>query len=417
MTALVVALLAAPNIVFLSVDTLRADHLGCYGYPHDTSPNLDRLAETGLVFDDCVCEVPLTNPSFVSMFTSLHPRTTGAIRNGLPLPDGFPTAIEQLKAAGYYTFCVQSNWTLKKPLSGLARGFDVYDDHFHKKRWGFIKPERYADEVTDVALELLKACDPSRPFFCWIHYSDPHLPYRFHRQFHPMRKPLRAMDKVERARAEYDSEVAFTDHHLGRLLEALPKENTYVVFTADHGESLYEHNYLGHGRRIYQDGLRIPLIISGPGVSAGRTNAPARGMDLAPTLLGLAGLPTAEGMLGIDLLKGQTPAERVRVVETYGGAVPRMPGARALMASRPPMRQGVLLGEWKLILAGKRPELYHLRTDPGEITNVAEKEPGRVAALGKLIQQFDATFPRRVAKEAELGPEDIQALRSLGYLE
>ncbi|HNT88169.1 MAG TPA: sulfatase-like hydrolase/transferase, partial [Candidatus Hydrogenedentes bacterium] len=137
----------APNVVLLSVDTLRADFLGCYGCPYPTSPHVDRLAAESLVFDDAVCEVPLTAPSMSSMLASRYPRMIGMTRNGLRLPAGIQTVAQEFQNAGYFTFCVQSNWTLKTKLSHIDRGFDVYDDHFHQKRWGILKGERSADEV------------------------------------------------------------------------------------------------------------------------------------------------------------------------------------------------------------------------------------------------------------------------------
>lgn len=195
---------SAPNVVFLSVDTLRADHLGCYGYGRNTSPHLDRLAAQGRLFEDCVTEVPLTNPAFCAMQTSQIPRTLGAFRNGLPLGNDTPTVAEQFQLAGYQTFCVQSNWTLRAKLSGLARGYEVYEDHFTNKRWGFFKNERYADEVTEIALEQLSQRDASKPFFCWIHYSDPHAPYRFHTRFNPWDNEGKRLNKEDRTRKRYD---------------------------------------------------------------------------------------------------------------------------------------------------------------------------------------------------------------------
>lgn len=410
--------LAAPNVVFLSVDTLRADRLGCYGYPCPTSPNIDRLAKDALVFDDCVCEVPLTAPSFGSMFSSRYPRLTGMTRNGLRLPANVPTITEQFRMAGYQTFCVQSNWTLKAHLSGLDRGFDVYEDDFHHKRWGLIKPERYANEITDIALALLAKRDTSKPFFCWIHYSDPHAPYRHHRGFTPSAKTGALSGRRAGVNARYDSEVAFADHHIGRLLEGIPRENTFIVFAADHGESLFEHDYLGHGRRIYQEGLHIPLLMAGPGISAGRSQTQARGVDIGPTLLAMAGIPRVPEMLGLDLLDPSTPQARERVIETYGGAVLKLPGIKALMAERPPQKQGVLRQGWKLILDNDGgQELFYLPQDPGEIHNRAASESELTASLRKAIDEWNARYPRHGFEAAGMSRDDEDALRSLGYIE
>jgi choline-sulfatase len=224
------------------------------------------------------------------------------------------------------------------------------------------------------------------------------------------------MDPVSRTRALYDSEVAYMDSFVGQVLAALPQENTFVVFAADHGESLYEHNYLGHGRRLYQSGVRIPLIVHGPGIAPGRSAAPARGLDVGPTLLGLAGLTPLPESMGVDLLRSEPSPKRARIIETYGGAVPRLPGARALMANRPPQRQSVLLEGWKLIVTGPKTELYNLAEDPGELRNLAESSDAKVKELSQLIHEWNERMPRGHSHDPGLGADDLNALESLGYL-
>ena len=204
---------------------------------------------------------------------------------------------------------------------------------------------------------------------------------------------------------------------IARVLDALPKENAFVVFVADHGESLYEHDILGHGRRVYQTDLHIPLIIRGAGISPGRTAVPARGIDIGVTLLGLAGLSPAQGMLGVDLIANPPAMDRVRVVETYGGAVPHIPGAKAVMAGRPPMRQAVFSENWKLIIGGNGPELFDLAKDAAELTNLAKQDRTRVESLTKHIADWDSATPRSDASEAQLNEQDVDALKSLGYVE
>ncbi len=405
-----------PNILLITADTLRADHLGCYGAPSGASPALDRFAASGLVFDDTLCNVPLTGPSFAAMMTSLPPRQTGAVRNGLPVAPGIPTVAELMRSAGRYTFCVQSTWTLKARLCGLDRGFEVYDQDFHHRRWGVMSPERPANKVTDTALRLLRDRPADKPFFGWVHYIDPHAPYHLHRGFDPWGKPLEALTPRDQVRARYASEVAFMDHELGRLLDALPT-GTVVVFTADHGESLFEHNYLGHGRRIYQDNLRVPLIVRAPGIAPGRSAAPAQGLDIAPTLLGLAGVAAAPGMCGYDLLRQPPPGNRVRFIETYGGAVPGVPGLRQILAGAGPSHQGVVAGGWKLILSGNgHKELYCLADDPKEEHSCDGADPHRTAALAASVASWTRNLhPVARPPETTLDQEDIAALRSLGY--
>jgi arylsulfatase A-like enzyme len=408
---------ARPDLVLISVDTLRADRLGCYGHGAPTSPHIDALAATALRFDDFLCEVPLTAPSFGAMFTGRPPRAIGMTRNGLRLREGIPTAAEALHAAGYHTVAVQSNWTAKAHLSGLDRGFDVYDDDFHEARWGLLKSERGGAEVTRRALELLAARPADRPIFAWFHYSDPHAPYELHPEHLPSGAPRRFTRRARRVGQHYDSEVGYTDAMIGRLLPALPP-GAVVVFLADHGESLYEHDYLGHGRKLYHNTLRVPLLIRAPGVAPGASAAPARGIDVAATLLGLAGLPPLAGDAGVDLLRAPPPPERVRVVEAYRGAVPNLPfGLRNWMAARGPIKQAVVQGPWKLIVTGKRQELYHLGQDPGELRNLHLRERERAAALRAALAAWDETTERAQEETQGLDVADMEALRSLGYLD
>jgi choline-sulfatase len=411
------AISAQPNVVLLSVDTLRADHLGCYGYDKPTSPNIDKLAQEGLLFEDAVCDVPLTAPSMAGMLTGHYPRDLGLTRNGVELPESLPTVAERFKDAGYATWCVQSNWTLKSDLSRINRGFDIYRDDFHKGRWGAIKSERPGPEVADIALELLAARDAAKPFFAWIHFSDPHGPYEFHEEFNPSGKRPWRLKTAEKVRVQYDSEVLFTDHHIGRVLKALP-ENTIVVFVADHGESLYEHGYLGHGRRVYHPGIHVPLIIHAPGrVAPGRSSAPVRGADVGPTILGLAGLPALEGAEGVDIIATPPAADRVRIVEAHGGAAIGIPGVKGAMASMEPEGYGVIFKGWKLVVQDNTLELFNLAEDPRELDSRYAAERPRAAEMQELLKAWQAQAPKVDSMAKELTNDDVEALKALGYIE
>ena len=396
---------------------MRADHLGCYGYSRPTSPNIDALAKRSLLFEDFVCEVPLTAPSFSSMMTSRYPRVNGNVRNGLPLPKSIPLLAELLQQSGYQTACVQSNWTLKAELSGLNRGFDIYDDGFHTKRWGLLVSERNGTEVAERAIDLITKRDATKPLFLWVHFSDPHAPYKKRRGFDPWKERIEPGDRVAQTRARYDSEIAFTDDRIADVLQHTRKENAYIVFLADHGESLYEHGYVGHGRRIYQDNLRVPLLIAGPGIDPTRSTAPARGIDIAPTVLGLAGLPPSPEMLGVNLRVAPPALDRVRVVETYGGAVPNLPGAKSIMLNQPPIHIGIIHQDWKLILSGEKTELYNLATDPGELRDLSEIEVETRNRLRALSAEWETQHPRLEDSKADLTNDDLEALKSLGYVD
>lgn len=407
-----------PDVFFISIDTLRPDRLGFYGFEYNTSPNLDALAADSLVFDNAICEVPLTAPSFGSMLSSRFPRLTGVTRNGIHMPDHVPLVQEQFQAAGYETVCVQSNWTLKADLCGYDRGFDEYADQFKQRRWFLYKKERDARGVTNMALEALINRDPDKPMFAWFHYSDPHGPYQYHRKFdvaHDFEPGNRQMNKVNR---NYASEIAYADHEIGRLLKALPKENAYIVFVGDHGESLYEHDYLGHGRHVYQNGLHIPLIVHGPGVEPGRSAREVRGIDVGTTLLALAGIPAPETMLG-RIVTGEWPDEpRPRVVETYGGAVINVPGVRKLMVDDPPQRQAAISGPWKLITGDGGDLLFNLADDPKELTNVIAEHSDIATNLRARIEEWSTQYVHGSDAEAvDLTNQDVDALKSLGYIE
>jgi arylsulfatase A-like enzyme len=348
--------------------------------------------------------------------TSRFPRTTGTTRNGVPVPSDIPLVAESFDEAGYETAAILSNWNLKAELSGLERGFASYDDSFSKKRVGVAKTERGSDEVTERALRWLAGRSAKRPFFLWTHYMDPHGPYKTHQGFNPCGAPLRELRPVERTRSRYDSEVAFTDYHIGWLLDALPKDNTYILFASDHGESLHEHHYLGHTRRVYQTTVRVPLFISGPAIDPRRDASPTRGIDIAPTLLGLAGLPPMSGMKGLDLLRDEITAARIRVVETYDGSIPRDAEARRSLAERPPSLQAVIVGSWKLILGNGKPRLFNLADDPGERKNAARKHPVKTQRLTALVEAWNTANPKTATGAVALSEEDMDALKALGYL-
>lgn len=405
------------NVLLLSVDTLRADFLGCYGFPYPTSPNIDSLAEKGLVFDNCVTEIPLTCPSFSAMLASNYPRSVGVTRNGLGINKVTVTVPEIFNENGYFTFCVQSNWTLKSRLSGLSKGFAVYDDDFHSKRWGLFSSERFADDVTACALKILSKRPQNKPFFGWVHYSDPHAPYIYRKEYDPFPPTYEVTQKYDKVRRNYASEVRFVDEHIGILLRELPP-NTIIVFTADHGESLYEHNYLGHGRKLYQNEIKIPLIIIADKIKPGRSTIPVRGMDIGPTILGLVNLPIPKDFIGKDIFNEEISYHRPRIVETYSGAVPKIPILRFFMKRARPIMQAVLVDEWKLIVHGKKCELYNLWEDPKEIKELSTEYPEIVEKLISLIREWDKKTPfRKIGNQASLSWEDYEALRSMGYLE
>jgi membrane-anchored protein YejM (alkaline phosphatase superfamily) len=262
----------AANLLLVTMDTTRADRLGAYGGPPGLTPNLDRLAASGVVFERGYCPMPLTGPSHAALLTGLTPRENGVVQNGVPLGTDPPTMAEVLRSRGFRTGAVVAAFPVSSKL-GFARGFEFFDDDFAAAdalsrlttlrltgSLGIIdakaRLQRPADEVTPPAIRWLKD-DRNRPFFLWVHYFDPHTPYE------PPYAYWNSTDAENPQVRLYDGEIAFMDAHVGQLLAALDdlglRENTVVVAVADHGESLGEHDYYyDHGRYVY-DWLRWRL--------------------------------------------------------------------------------------------------------------------------------------------------------------
>ena len=414
-----------PNVVILTIDTLRADHLSSYGYARPTTPNIDRLLASGVRFTGARTVEPLTNPAICSLFTSLYPHEHGATRNGLRMRPGLPSVARALGRRGYESAAFVSNWPLKDRISGLGEHFDRYEEVFTRKRWlGLFKDEANAGDLTDAALAwLARPGRGSRPFLLWVHYVEPHAPYRLHEE---MVRPLGIAQHGEPSRLDrYDTEIAFADAQLGRLLAAFERDpdlkaNTLFVFVADHGESLGEHGYWGHGRNLYEPTLRIPLGMAWAGkIRAGSTiDAPASILDVAPTLLGLAGLPSPPGFQGFDwtpvLMGAPPPRGRALWFEAHKGAV--LSTQEAASARRNGLLAvGVMVDGRKQILTGGALSLFDLAADPGE-SHGRDGDPRLTQRLHDWMDQVQkglATSDR--LGPAAVGGEDAEALKALGY--
>jgi choline-sulfatase len=416
-------------VVILTVDTLRADHLSSYGYRRPTSPNIDRLLASGVRFTEARTVEPLTNPALTSMFTSLYPHEHGATRNGLRMRPGLPSLARALGRRGYKSAAFVSNWPLKDRISGLAEHFERYEEVFTRKRWlGLFKDEANAGDLTDAALAwLVETRKERRPFLLWVHYVEPHAPYRLREEFvRPLGLPQRGdISRPDR----YDTEIAFADQQIGRLLAAFDRDpelkaNTLFVFAADHGESLGEHGYWGHGRNLYEPTLRIPLGLAWTGkIRPGTTiDAPALNLDVPPTVLGLAGLPIPSGFRGFDwtpVLQGAPPPrDRTLWFEAHKGAV--LSSQEAANARRKGLLEvGMLVDGRKQILrlSESTPSLFDLTQDPREAHGLAA-DP-RLSQ--RLREWMDAVQQGLTASDrlgpATVGSEDAAQLRALGYVQ
>jgi arylsulfatase A-like enzyme/Tfp pilus assembly protein PilF len=394
------------NVLLITLDTTRADHLGCYGDALARTPALDGLAAGGVRFSRVYCPAPLTLPSHTSIMTGLYPLKHGVHNNGHNLPGGIRTLAEILKAQGYATAAFVSSFSVDSRF-GIDRGFDVYDDTFQPQQsLKGANVRRRAEETFDRFSRWLDKT-PTGRFFCWVHYYDPHLPYDPPSPY-----------KEEFSSRPYDGEIAYMDHYVGAVLDRLKAKglfkNTLVVVAGDHGEGLGDKVEIGHGIFLYEETLRVPLIFNNarvlvrPGVVEGTV----RLVDVAPTILDILGLgKEAAGMQGRSLvawLGGAGRKDLDSVVETF---FPRENFGWSELV-------GLVSGPWKYIQA-PRPELFDLGRDSAEATNLYATSAGRAAALkAKLeaeIVRLSAGGAAAVAP-AKTRAEDTERLRSLGYV-
>jgi arylsulfatase A-like enzyme len=305
-----------PNVLLITIDTLRWDHLGSYGAAFAATPVLDALAARGTRFETAIMHTPLTAPSHASMLTGLTPPRHGVRDNGaFVLPTDLESLPAALKRAGYETAGFVSGFPLDRRF-GFAAHFDIFDDRLPRGSGGrAAHTERRADLTTGVALEWLHSRTADKPWLAWVHYFDPHAPYESPEDL-----------RQQFASRPYDGEIALVDREIGRLFRRLDEQrlldDTIVLVTADHGESLGEHDEETHGVFIYDATVRVPMIVAGPGVAKGKVaSVVARGVDVMPTLLELSDVPVPTGVNGRSLapvLRGQR-----RELEVHPGAPAR----------------------------------------------------------------------------------------------
>jgi arylsulfatase A-like enzyme/Tfp pilus assembly protein PilF len=394
----------ARNVVLITIDTVRADHLGAYGYKEAETPWLDRLAKEGVRFNQASAAVPLTLPSHSSLLSGLLPPHHGLRNNGAgSFPGDKATLATVLSGQGFRTGAFVGAFVLDRRF-GLARGFEVYDDEIERApgETVVLEAERSGREVMDRALAWLGK-DDKRPFFLWVHLYDAHAPYEPpspFRERHPGRP--------------YDGEIAAVDEQVGRLLQELDRRglagSTAVAVAGDHGEALGEHGEMTHGLLLYEPTLHVPLLIRAPGLPAGKVlETPVSLVDLGPTLAGLAGktFPAAATIDGRDLSAalrdGKEPAPADVYAETR---YPAVFGWSPLSALR---RRDLKY------ISSSQPELYDLGRDPKEAANfVATAEAGTVQGFSGRLAEIEAG-----AVEIPRMPADAETrsrLASLGYV-
>ncbi|MEE9607727.1 MAG: sulfatase-like hydrolase/transferase, partial [Myxococcota bacterium] len=400
------------NVLLVTLDTTRWDHLGCYGDEAARTPALDGLARRGVLFENAVAQAPITLPSHASIMTGKYPPAHGVRGNArYALPARHRTLAEILAEHGYQTAAVVGSFVLDRRY-GLAQGFARYEDDREamQQRTGSGDAARPGSDVSRAALDLAARFDRAAPYFLWVHYFDPHAPYA------PPREVAASFDSTETGR--YRAEIAAMDAAIGELLDGLEArdllDRTLVVVVGDHGEGIAgPHAERSHGLFLYADTMRIPLIWSAPGglAEGRRVERLARQVDVLPTLLDLLGLDPAAGIDGASLrgsLEGVAEAPDPGVVsygesllgwDSYGWA---------------PVYQ-VRTAEWKFIEA-PTPELYRLAVDPREATNVADEFPNVVEQLrGELRRVREAQGGSALVPGLVQG-EDVERLEALGYV-
>lgn len=403
----------SPNVVVITIDTLRADHVGAYGYTSARTRALDRLARDGMRFDQAYATAPITLPSHASLMTGRYPPGHGSRHNGMRLDLKTPTLAEAFTTAGYKTAAFVAAFPLDRRF-GLIKGFQTYGDVMPRDAGGRVGNDRPGRMVVDEALAWLGAHRQDK-FFLWVHLFEPHAPYGNPAERRP-------------AIARYDDDIAEADAQVGRLLDGLGElgANTLIVATSDHGEAFGEHGEISHSLFTYDTTLRVPLIVAGGGVAAGAAADPVSLVDVAPTIASLAGLapfdsdgrvlPTSGNRSPTTDTRPPTsdlpPSPPSGVGEASTRALYAESFAPLLDFGWSPLRT-IRSGGWKYI-AAPQPELYDLKTDPGETRNLVAAEPARVTDLAR---QVNAISPADLSPEASAkGDRETRArLQALGY--
>jgi arylsulfatase A-like enzyme len=398
-----------PNILFISIDTLRADHLGTYGYKRPTSPRIDEFAKTAVVFEQAHSSASWTLPSLTSLMTSLYTSTHGMRKNESRLDPSFHTLAELLRNAGYDTAMVASHYFLAVTY-GLQKGFTHVDSHLLQMNMieGITSPD-----ITEQGVEWIRekaAVRDGMPWFLWLHYFDPHDAYLSHPGYSEKFGMKEEIDL-------YDGEIAFTDDYVGRVLDELKRsgldDDTIVVVVADHGEEFFEHGCMRHGNNLYEETVRVPFMIRAPGFHPTRVEPVIATVDLMPTLLELVRVPIGhpiEGKSLVPMLRGERVPDREAVSEVYWHDKQDMKS----------LRRGV----WKYIDhrfdTQKLDLMFLLPFDPGECEDQS-------LADEKLTADFHDELARRLARAREMSKPygqseaspltaaDAARMKALGY--
>jgi arylsulfatase A-like enzyme/Tfp pilus assembly protein PilF len=391
-----------PNVLLLTLDTLRPDHIGAYGYNKIQTPVLDRLAKNGVLFQHAVCQTPLTLVSHSSIFTGMNPNVHGVRDNAyFNLSSDHKTLAEYFKEEGYTTAAFIGSAILDR-RHGLGQGFDWYSRYQPTIVVG-MESQRRAEEVISETVEWLQKWNSKDPLFLWIHLYDPHLPYDPPDPF-----------RTQYASSPYDGEIAYMDHVLGVLFTQLEQlgflTNGIVVAIGDHGESLGEHKELDHGYYVYDSTIKIPFMMSWPGHLKPRViTEQVQSIDVLPTLADLVGFKTDGSVQGKSLrtlMEGKTKNLPAAYLESL---TPKLYyGWSELVSLR--------TNDWKYI-AAPEPELYNLKDDPGELNNLITTRADTARLMDQQLSKvIEIGSKTQEQKKESIDAEDLEQLASLGYI-
>ena len=401
-----------PNVLFLSVDTLRADRMGVYGHERNTTPKIDAWARDAVVFDNAQASASWTLPGLATVLTSYFTSTHRCWTFNSRLDPSFPTLPEMLRDAGYDTMAVTSHVFLARRY-GLQQGFVHFDDEFAhpiEDPTSVITSEMVSDKGLRF-LEDKAAADDDTPWLLWLHYFDPHGVYNRHEGI---------TEEFDEGGGEidlYDGEIRFTDLHIGRVLDRLEElglaEDTLVVFFSDHGEEFMDHGGLRHGHHLWRELLRIPLIVKAPGIEARRVDDLVRTVDILPTVLDFVPpLRAPEGIEGVSLLP---------FLEGREGR--ELPALAEIRLQESASYDAVLQGRWKLIVDSRdgSVQLFDTEADPLETRDVAAEQPDKVKELKETLRKLIVRAQDRgkdfdQAEVLGLSESQKHQMESLGYL-
>lgn len=397
------------NLIILSVDTLRADHLGAWRYPRPTSPRIDAFASESIVFERAVAPSSWTLPSLASAMTSLHASTHGCETFVSSLTPSHDTLAETLAQAGFATAGVGSHVFLSEAY-GLQQGFEEFDEELIRSNLGESHAAISSPDVTDKGVRWLRTRgSDARPFFLWLHYFDPHALYLEHPELASALGGNRPVDR-------YDEEIAFTDHWIGGLLDELEAlglaQSTIVVLFADHGEEFDDHGAESHGHTLHAELTRVPLAIRVPGWQPRRVRDAVSLLDIMPSVLELLGVAPPDHMAGhslVPLMRGQPTPER--------------PILSQLKREKPGwVFDSLELGRWKLIVdhVTGRKQLYDVEADPTEQRDLAGAHPDVVAELDAArlrVLERAVNLETTPSGVVELSEPERESLEALGYIE